>query len=307
MQRHFPNILEYWISPEDKITATFGDDDDSLDDLLSTTATLITKQDRIFALLSVFTNNLFFVYKETTGRWAFPILTEDGEEINNSSSKWCLGLFYFPEMAEQLKIDNFTTISSKEIKLISFPKYYLYEPHLDSDHEDEIEFPSIMDDLLDKYFGLNTDSQKIINTAISYAISAVELSDSRKTLSLLASFTAMETMVNLEYAGIKVEKCGECGQQKFSVAKKFREFLLKYIGDSEPNRKKFNKYYSLRSKIVHTGQQLQTETLFAEVEKNAKDEELITRIEILQLGKLAIIGWLLKQTDASLDEAVTCD
>jgi Apea-like HEPN len=295
MQRHFPNILEYWVGPEDKITATFGDDDNSLDELLSTAATLVTKQDRILALLSAFTNNLFFVYKDHTGKWAFPVPDGYGEEINQSTSQWCLGLYFFPEMAEQLKIDEFSTTSIQAINLIPYPKYYLYKPHLDSDYKDAIEFPEVMDELLDKYFNLTADKQQIINSSISYAVSAVELNDTKKTLSLLASFTAMETMVNLEYMAVKPEKCGECGQQKFSVARKFREFLLKYLGDTEPNKKKFNKYYSLRSKIVHTGQQLQTEILFAEVDKSARDEELITRVEILQLGKLAIIGWLLSQ------------
>ena len=57
-------------------------------------------------------------------------------------------------------------------------------------------------------------------------------------------------------------KCEECGQQKYGVSRKFREYLLKYIGDSPNNKRKFNNYYSLRSKIVHTGRQLKTELLF---------------------------------------------
>lgn len=101
-------------------------------------------------------------------------------------------------------------------------------------------------------------------------------------------------MVNLEYRGTKTEICLTCNQPKFSVSKKYREFLLKYLGNSKNNKRKFNDYYSLRSKIVHTGQLLKTENLYSNLTKEEKHQEFITIIEILQISKLSIIQWLLK-------------
>jgi hypothetical protein len=104
-QRHYPNILEYSTTPEDKITYSFGDDDTSLDELLSTTATTITKQDKILSLFSAFTNNLFFRYKDSSGSWGLPILDENpGDEFNSSSSKWSLGLFFFQKCQNSLSL-----------------------------------------------------------------------------------------------------------------------------------------------------------------------------------------------------------
>jgi hypothetical protein len=218
---------------------------------------------------------------------------------------------FFPEMPKQLVITGLTELNIPPIKLIDYPDYYLNQPHLDSDWTSEITFPGILDYLFEVYYGLETGEQKIINTAISYTVSAIELSNYNKTLSLLASFTSLETMVNLEYQGMKAERCEQCGQQKFSISRKFREYLLKYLGDTEENKKKFNKYYNLRSKIVHTGQQLKGEILFAEVDKKVEHDELITRVEILQLGRLGIISWLINkidpQTGASLSAAAARD
>jgi hypothetical protein len=103
----------------------------------------------------------------------------------------------------------------------------------------------------------------------------------------------LETLTNLEFKEDSNERCNECNQIKYSIAKKFREFLLKYIGDSQHNKKKFNSFYSLRSKIVHTGTQLKTEKLFAEVPDEVQTEEYMKRAEVLQLGKFALTNWIL--------------
>ncbi|GAB2464284.1 hypothetical protein GCM10011375_16430 [Hymenobacter qilianensis] len=301
LQRHFPNILEYWIDENDKVTKLFGDDDEDYDDnglmneLATLTATTITKEEKILSLLTTFTNNIFFTYKGIDGSWGMPTdNTIPREDLNSASSKWSMGIFFYPGMPDDLKISGFTEITINPIQTVDYPDYYLDQPHLDSDWYTDIQFPSILDYLLDSYFNLEGNAANSVNAAISYTASAVELFNTRKTLSLLSSFTSLETMVNLEYDGVDPCRCRECGQQRFSISKKFRDYLLKYIGDTQSNKKKFNKYYALRSKIVHTGKQLQSELLFADVEQTIRHEELITRTEILQLGKLSIINWLLE-------------
>jgi len=301
MQKHHPNILEFWISEEDKKKATVPKEFSRLSELFTTTNATLKKQDKILGLLSTFSNNLFFRYTDTNGSWGMPVIKDDpGEEANQWSSIWCLPWFHFPDLPRQFTIKSFTDLKIPPVTRESHKKFYMYYPNLDQNTKSSIVLPETINLLFDSYFLLDSNKMAYLDAAIFYTTSAVELLESRKTLSLLSSFTAMETMVNLEYKNISAERCDKCGQPKFSIAKKFREYLSKYIGESENNKKKFNKYYALRSQIIHTGRQLKTEKLFADVSDDEHEEEIITRFEILQLGKLAIINWLLFDMKAKL-------
>ena len=291
-QKHHPNILEFWTTDDEVIRSPI--EFEGLQDFFDKATTQLVKQDRILALLTTFTNNLFFRYTDISGSWGMPLLTDDpGEEANTWSSKWCLKMYHFPDLPRQFKIDNFSDQKIPDIKRIPHHAFYTYEPDLDSNPQKEIVFPETIDHLFEAYYSLAPEIASYIDSACSYTVSAIELHYTRKTLSLLSTFTTMETMVNLEYKDVEAERCETCGQLKYSVSRKFREYLLKYIGDTPSNKKKFNNYYSTRSKIVHTGRQLKTELLFADVPEDEKHSELVTRIGILQLGKLAITNWLL--------------
>jgi hypothetical protein len=297
LQNHFPNILEYWIDDYEKVTPTsIFEDLGELQEHFSDNATALRKEDKILGLLSAFTNNLFFRYRDLEGTWGIPVLRDapEEEEANSWSSIWCLPLFHFPDLPRQFRIDTFTDVALPAIKRLPHIAFYTYYPNLDSDKTKHIILPHTIDLLFDAYFSLAPSTMSILDAAIANTVSAIELNNSRKTLSLLASFTAMETMVNLEYKDAPLERCPSCGQPRYCIAKKFREYLLKYIGNSQYNKKKFNAYYTLRSKIVHTGRQLRTELLFNDVPKADRDEELLTRTEILQIGKMSITNWLLK-------------
>jgi hypothetical protein len=299
LQRHFINILEYWTT-EDELKPIPGEFEGI--DPYSEYVAIATKKDKFLALLTAFTNNIFFNYTNTSGSWGIPVLSEDlkSEEINSWKSIWCMPYFHWPELPDQLKIKDFTVQRIESIKRVDHKIFYTNDPNLDYSSKENIVFPSSIDEIIDAYFILDSTMMGILDSAISYTVAAMDLKESKKTLSLLASFTSVETMVNLEYKELIAEKCTTCGQLKYSVARKFREYLLKYIGHSEKNKKKFNSYYSLRSKIVHTGCQLKTELLFADVPAKEKEEELITRIEILQIGKLAITNWLLAYNNPEL-------
>lgn len=294
-QRHFPNIIEYRILEEDKVNIT--NEFKGLESLYIETATTNKKKDNILALLSIFSNNIFFRYKDLTGSWGMPVPDNLEDESNIWESKWCAPFFHFPDMPKQLSINGLSNIEISDIIRLPDNAFYIYEPNLDFDSNKHIVFPLSMDKLFDAYFLLDKDTKSTIDSAVSFALSAVELKNSKKTLSLLASFTALETMVNLEYKNVAAEKCSECNQDKFSIAKKFREYLLKYIANSDKNKKKFNYYYSLRSKIVHTGMHLKTEPLFAEVSLEEEEKEFFDSIEILQISRLSITKWLLKNYD----------
>ncbi len=291
--KHYPVILEYWTTDDDLINNR--SEVEELKDFYTSTATQLTKQDTILSLLSTITNHLFFRYTETNGTWGMPILKEDvGDEANTWSSKWCLPIFTWPGLPSQLKIENFSKIELPQVSYIPHISYFFSNPNFDYYLDQEITFPQTSFDILDSYFNQPLSTREILNSAIGFAVSAMELRQSKKTLSIISSFTTIETMVNMEFANNDIEKCELCGQAKYSVLKKYRDFLFKYIGESPNNKKKFNKYYSLRSKIIHTGERLKTEILFADVSEVEKDKEFLSVIEILQLAKMSIINWLLK-------------
>jgi hypothetical protein len=293
LQKHHPVILEYTTTEEDKIEP--HSDFEELKDLSSLTATTLTKQDEILNLLSLFSNHLFFRYSDLTGTWGMPILKDDpGEEANTWSSKWNMKLFHWPELPKQLKIDSFSDSQYPEVECDRHFMYYYHDPNFDYYSNKTIRFPNTMIVGLQAYYNLNAETKKVIDSAISHVVSAMELRQQKKTLSIIAAFTSIETMVNNEFKDEKVERCGECNQLQYKVAKKFRDFLFKYVGKSTANKKKFNAFYSLRSKIVHTGAKLESENLWTDLPKDEKEKEFLNHIEILQLSKISIIHWLMK-------------
>jgi hypothetical protein len=132
----------------------------------------------------------------------------------------------------------------------------------------------------------------------------MEFISSKKKLALLSAFTAIETMVNWDTKDFKPSKCEKCGQDAFKISARYREFLLKYIGDSKANKNKFNNYYKLRSRIVHTGEDFKTERLFSDVDQETKEEERLQLAEVVILSKLAIIFWTIKNRKPQSAEKV---
>ena len=293
LQKHHPVILEYTTTEADKIEPPT--DFEVLKDLTSLTATTLTKQDQILNLLTLFTNHLFFRYYDLTGTWGMPILKDDpGEEANQWSSKWNLKLFHWPGKPEQLKINEFTDTEIDKVEYKRHFDYYLNDPNFDYHSDKHITFPNTIIDGLDSYYNLDEDSRKVIDSSISHSVSAVELRQHKKTLSIIASFSSIEAMVNFEFKDEKPEMCDSCGQLKYKVSKKFKDYLFKYVGKSTNNKKKFNAFYSLRSKIVHAGVHLKTENLWNDLPKEEEDKEFLTHVEILQLVQLSIIHCLIK-------------
>jgi hypothetical protein len=291
IQEHHPIVLEYVIYDDEIIVPT--KEKDELTDLRTLTASTLTKQDKIISLLTLFTNHYFFRFKDLTGYWGLPILKDNpGEEANTWSSKWNMAMFHWPEYPEQFKLENFTELSIPKVDLIEHFSYY-YNPNFDSYYGDKvITFPNTIYSGLDSYFAKNDETKKTLNSAISFVYSAMQMKGYEKTMSIIASFTAIETMVNWENIDFKAESCKVCGQLQFKVSQKYRDYLLKYIGKSDNNRKKINAFYKLRSEIIHTGARLKTEDLYANLPKEAKDKEFLNHMEVLQMSKLAVIHWL---------------
>lgn len=292
--KHYPQILEYWYTNDEleriKVEELFS----GIEDLHRLTSLSYRKTDLFLGLLTLTTTNRFFTYRPDDSRWGFPLIDENaGSEMNKWSSKWCFEWFMWPELPEQLKIDGFTELPSTHPRVLPWDHYYTH-PNFDENIESQIKFANITLQFFDSYFEMDEETRKVLNSAISSANAAMEFMHSRKKLALLSAFTAIETMVNFDTKDFKPSKCEKCGQDIFKISARYRDFLLKYIGDSQANKKKFNSYYNLRSKIVHTGQEFKTEKLFSEVDEETKFQERVQIAEIVMMSKLAIIFWTIK-------------
>lgn len=291
---HHPMILEYWYTDDELEKVSVDEMFEGLEDIHRMTSVTYNKRDLIMSLLSIVSTHLFFQYSSQDARWGFPILKDDaGSETNTWSSKWCLEWFHWPEKPEQLKISEFTTIELDLSNFIPWETYY-QRPTFDWNLGGKVFLPNIIKLFLDAYFAKDSKTREILNSAIVSSNTAMEFMSSRKKLAVLSAFTAIETMMELDSNDFVPSKCKECGQDIYKIAARYRSFLLKYIGDSIANKKKFNSYYSLRSKIVHAGQGFQTDKLFSEVDGETKDKEYLQMAEIIILSKLAILFWTIK-------------
>lgn len=294
LQEHYPVILEYIIEDDEVIIPIR--EHDGLQDLQTLTASTLTKQDEILNLLTLFTNHIFFRYYDLTGTWGMQILKENPkkEEANEWSSKWNMKMFHWPGLPQQLKIQQFKELELKyePVEFVPFREYYQKNPNYDYYSNSLITFPNIIFLGLDAYYLLDTEVKKIIDMAISHHVSSIELRQFKKTLSVISAFTAIETMVNYENKDFKPSNCKECGQPIYSVSKKYRDYLAKYIGNNDNNKKKFTALYSLRSKIVHTGLKFSSENLFNNLTDETRHEEFISQMEVILLSKLSIVYWL---------------
>lgn len=296
--KHHPIILEYWYTDKEleqiKVDELFS----GLEDLHRLTSLSYRKKELFLSLLTLITTNLFFTYGSFDSRWGFPVLDEnEGSEMNKRSSKWCFEWFIWPGLPDQLKINDFTDLSWVRPRVLPWDYYYSH-PNFDEDIQAQIKFSNITLQFFDAYFETDETTRQVLDSAIASANAAMEFMSSRKKLALLSAFTAIETMVNFETKDFKPSKCEKCGQDVFKISARYRDFLLKYIGDSESNKKKFNNYYKLRSRIVHTGQDFKTEKLFSEVDDETKYQERLQIAEIVMLSKLSIIFWTIKNRKA---------
>ena len=294
---HFPLIIESWI-PDDgelflpRMKTDF--DNDYVNTTVSDTGKQIVNTDNIIFLLSAFTNHRFFKSESSGGVWGVPVVSEDiKEQAKNMTSTWCWPMFHFPELPDQFPIREFSKISLPKVNLVPHKSYYVNYPNLDYKKKDPITFPDSIEMLFDAYSSLASSEKGIFDNACAYIVSSMELRSKRKTLSMLAAFTAMETMVNLDDKTVNTQRCQNCNQLQYKVSQKFREFLLKYIGRSDKNKAKFNKIYSKRSKIVHRGERLESEYLFSDVTEEIVGNEIQEQVEVLQIGKMAVVNWLL--------------
>lgn len=306
---HMPCCFEFHYEDEDvEYFNPIGVD--GFDKMLSETATESNKRNRILNLLSTITNYRFHLKGRTDVIWTTPVpeevTDENREEINNTISSPGIEMYFYPGIGDDLKISELSEIESGNILYLPHKDYYIYDP-VDS-RDKTIKFPLTIDKILDKYYSLDKPSTLVVDSAAYQVCNALDLRSSMKSLSIFSAVSAIETMINLEYKGEKIEfecneckslkssarTCRKCGKPKWGIAEKFREFLGNYVSISDESRRKFNKIYSVRSKIAHTEFLMFNENILDWNFTDKSNDLYMQHLEAIQLGRLSIVNWLLK-------------
>ena len=111
-------------------------------------------------------------------------------------------------------------------------------------------------DLIEIYRSIrNISLKKSFYNACIVFNRAQYLSAYEYSASYIFMVSAVEALIEIENQTIKVESCSACGQPKYKVNRKFKDFIDKY-GFKVSDKIKSD-FYSLRSKISHAGQLLE--------------------------------------------------
>jgi hypothetical protein len=306
---HFPMIIEFWVD-EDEIPKVTEFDSINVNNWIAQNTAQTNKLILITNLLSSISNYRFFFYRTPDESWSIPLPEkvngQTDEEINSTSCKWSASLYYYPSIAKDLQIDNFSNPKFDEVLFLNHKLYYWYDP-VESKTK-SINFPDTTNSILEKYFSLDKEALKIMNSAIYQFCNGLDLHHKMKSLSFFSIVSSIETLVNYEFRKEEIEfacdfcksikkserVCSKCGKPTWGITAKFREFLFKYVSDDPKAKKMYNKIYDLRSKIAHTDYLINNEN-FLNWNFSDKTEELSLRhLEAIQLSRRSIVNWLLK-------------
>jgi hypothetical protein len=232
-------------------------------------------------LLSTLTNFPFFFY-DSRQFWFIPFV--EGEFENKVI--WGQHGYKVPEMKKSNS--EFTKPEGNAILKVETNGYYNnYAGRLGTV---PISFPVILDNLLDKYHTLEKEARTAYRKASKMFQSGLSLKDTRNlSLAFAALVSSIETLVYFEYMNDDVEKCPECGQERYRVSKKFKDFMAKY-GSATPQFKKYaDEAYSIRSQILHRGH-----FLLSDVDPNATYLDDSVKLEhLIRAVRICLVNWLL--------------
>lgn len=263
----------------------------------------IDESKRICAILTALSNFEFFIYNSSMQHWgivapsiSFEEMTkEEVERINEESrsSKWIpCAAYTYPEYAHDRIISSISILEGNtEMELDEDVFYFTDNPV--QEQKDRVSFQAKIKNALDTLYALDKKKQQSVLSAIVLIADGIRLGLHHQSLGFISFISSIETMIDLENKGVKIEPCKECGQPVYSVNKKFLAYLSKYVSRTEASQKKFKRLYTLRSKIAHAGKLFLSDMEFTLLNQETTDKEWFTYMEAQQLARLSLYRWLL--------------
>ncbi len=198
------------------------------------------------------------------------------------------------------KISKYTPVAKLQpIKRIPSHKYYSEFRAISSK---PLRFPDNLENSFDLAFGLNARDWEKFFMACSWYYQAQAIWRESNSSSFVALVSAMECLIAKpercpdcgQALTEGIEKCDHCGQSRYKVTKRFKEFLEKYVPFLEkrfPEEKKL--LYRVRSELSH-GMDLLTRDLkpwYFMMNARAEKQDALQR-NLHFIARTAINNWL---------------
>lgn len=254
-------------------------------------------------ILTALSNFEFFTYDSAATIWGIAApsvlydemtLEEKGAyEESAKKSKWIFVPCYkYPEYAQERIINSLSILDGNDdIVFDNNPSYFTENPI--QEEKEQVVFQKGIIDALDTYFILDDEAREKVDSAIVLISDGIRLGLRHQSLGFVSFISSIETMIDLENKGLKVEHCKTCGQPIYGVNKKFLNYLSKYVSRAQVSINKFKRLYTLRSKIAHSGKLFLNDKEFSLLNKETTDKEWYTYLEAQQLARLSLFRWLL--------------
>lgn len=307
-QTHFPLLLEYSVNQDNKPKVKHPDLIDS-EDMIAEMTLQNNRLNLILKLLSTFTNHYFFTYEVDQG-WFIPMpqfTNLSKEEYNNIESSWGFKYYIKQGLKERLQIAEFTALDGNKMVLEKHPEYY-QRPKIDE--EIPITFSEHTDLMFHAFELLNPSERKYFDSAITLIYNGQQIRNRMKSLAYISFISSIETMTAYEFRSKQKEIefecnscklikkspfiCKDCGNPIWGISQQFKAYLSKYLTSDPKSNAVINKIYSIRSKIVHSGQLLLGDAFMKWDENEKQNEEFESLISVMQYSKLSIVNWLIQ-------------
>lgn len=289
--KDYPAYLDYW------------HDEDEGKDELELIQLDINKTREICALLTAMSNFEFFTYDSSLNVWgvaapdrSFDSMTTEEIDTFNANARNSIWVPFPGYMYKEFSIDRIVSELSvldgnNLMTLDENPLYFTDNPI--EENKNKICFHKNLIDALDSFYALKDGARQIVFSAIVLIANAIKFGLPHQSIGFVSFISSIETMVELENKGVKVHHCENCGQPIYAVKKKFIDYLVKYVSNTEKSKKKFNDLYKLRSKIAHTGKLFLSDVEFSLMNIEQNNNEWIKYVEVRQLARLSLYRWLL--------------
>jgi len=235
-------------------------------------------------LLNLFSNSLISL----GSRYARFSWTMDTKDPNNWTSEWRQEGYTYKGFSG--KIDEYIPVENfQPIKRIPYRDYYSRPPAISLG---PLEFPDNLEKSFDLAFSLNSQEWKRFFMACSWYYQSIDIWQESNSSAFIALVNAIECLIDKPKK--ELEKCECCGQPKYNVTKKFKEFLKNYTPFLEkefPKEKEL--IYNVRSKLSH-GLDLLMRDLepWYFIQNIRAEEQDILQRNLYFITRIAIYNWL---------------
>jgi hypothetical protein len=242
--------------------------------------------DEIIKLINVFCFSQFIQY-EYEQAWFI-----DMDDIKDHKMYWGQKSYFTDN--HKSKIEEFTSFE-RLIDTMNYKEYYnLNGKYFGADFA----IPDILLQLISKYFSLNIEARQAYLIAITLFNSAKKIKSISPSISFTTFITCIESLVAHTYRNEIIEKCNTCGQKKYSVTKKFKNFMRDYNNNSKELVKYYEDAYIKRSDIIHSGKLFDGEIV--PLSWSERDWDIFFfKMNIERVCRVALINWLIKTNENS--------